>query len=185
MSLAPTPTITLEQLLASEDRGCFEIVNGQLQEVNVSNYSTSVAAELFLILGVYCRDNRLGRLFGSDGYYRCFGLNGANARKPDISFISAARLPVGWREEGFFTIPPDLAVEILSPNDIAYEVNQKTKEYLEGGVKLVWIIDPSIREVMIFRLDGSTQRLRENDRLSGEDVLPGFSCLLSDFLLFP
>lgn len=183
MSIASESPITIEQLLASAERGRFEIVDGQLEEVHVSNMSSAVAFKLGNILGNFCEANRLGLMLGADGYYVCFGESHLNARKPDVSFISGARITPGWLDEGYSSIPPDLAVEVLSPNDKAYEVNQKIKEYLEGGVRLIWVIDPAVREVMVYRANGSTQRILETDSLSGEDVLPGFTCEVRAFLL--
>lgn len=96
-------------------------------------------------------------------------------------FVSQERLPADWREQGFFTIPPDLAVEVVSPHDTVYKLDQKIREYLHGGVRVIWVVDPSVRQVMIYRHDGSIQRLVENDTLSGDDVLPGFTCLVKEF----
>ena len=77
-------------------------------------------------------------------------------------------------------LAPDLAVEVISPNDLASEVNEKIDEYLSAGVSLVWVIDPDSKTVSVYRKDGSTARLRESDELSGEDVIPGFSCKVND-----
>ena len=73
-------------------------------------------------------------------------------------------------------IPPDLAVEVVSPNDLAYDVESKVVEYLDASVALVWVIDPEARTVRIYRRDGSISWLREHGELSGEEVLPGFQC---------
>ena len=182
MSIAPTPPITMEHLLSSENRGRFELVKGHLEEVHVSNLSSITAGILLTILNNFCLKARVGYILPADGYYRCFGEDGQNARKPDISFMSAARITPDWLEQGFSTIPPDLAIEVLSPNDLAYEVNHKIKEYLQGGVRLIWCIDPVNRQVMIYRPDGSVQSLSENDTLSGENILPGFECVVKEFL---
>jgi Uma2 family endonuclease len=80
-------------------------------------------------------------------------------------------------------IPPDLAVEVVSPNDLAYDVESKVVEYLDANVALVWVIDPEARTVRIYRRDGSISWLREQGELSGEDVLPGFQCRVAT--IFP
>jgi Uma2 family endonuclease len=85
--------------------------------------------------------------------------------------------------EGFVSIAPDLAAEVLSPNDEAGEINEKIEEYLAAGIPLVWIIDPENEIVFIHRKDGSVTKLHKNDDLSGEDILPGFSCNVAE--LFP
>lgn len=78
---------------------------------------------------------------------------------------------------------PDLAVEVLSPGDLAHEIVAKVEEYLAAGVQLVWIVDPEARVVDIYRPDNSNRRLRENDSLDGDTVLPGFRCRVMD--MFP
>ena len=154
--------ISLEQLLASDDRGRFEIVHGELEEVYMSNFSAFVGLRIASAMLLFCEKHNLGAVLNSEGYYRCFGDDGLNARKPDVSFIRRERLPADWLAQGYFTIPPDLAVEVVSPHDTVYKLDQKIREYLNGGVRLVWIIDPAVQEIMIYRLNGTTQRLRPN-----------------------
>jgi Uma2 family endonuclease len=175
--------VTLEELLASPQAGQFEIVNGQLEEVHMSSLSSAVGAKLCFYLVGFCRQQPVGEVFNSEHYYRCFASDASKSRKPDVSFVSRERLPAQWQNLGFFSIPPDLAVEVLSPNDLAYEVAEKIEEYLEAGVKLVWEVKPVTRTVLIHRLDGTVQKLHENDLLSGENVVPGFQCRVADFLV--
>ena len=82
-------------------------------------------------------------------------------RKPDVSFVRKERLPEGLTSEGYLYIPPDLAVEVVSPNDLAYQVDHKVDEYLNAGVPLVWVINPESRKVFIHRRDMSVSVLRE------------------------
>jgi hypothetical protein len=79
--------------------------------------------------------------------------------------------------------PPDLAVEVVSPNDRVSELDEKVDEYQRAGVKLILIIHPETRTVDVLRSDGSVSRLRAEDELSGEDVIPGFRCVVG--ALFP
>src|SRR4051812_28706179 len=105
MSIAPDKThVTIEELLASPDAGRFEIVDGQLEEIRVSNLSTEVAMALSCLLRAYCELHKLGKVFSSDAYFRCFGADRASARRPDVSFVSNDRLPADWLSQGFFTI---------------------------------------------------------------------------------
>ena len=81
------------------------------------------------------------------------------------------------------TIPPDLAVEITSPSDVVYQLEEKVEEYLRAGVRLIWGIHPEIQVIDVMRGDGSTSRLRVGANLLGDDVLPGFRCPVAS--LFP
>ena len=102
-------------------------------------------------------------------------------RAPDVAFISTARLPGGELPREFLRGAPDLAVEVLSPSESPIEVQQKVREYLDSGARLVWIVAPDANTVTAYRADGTAQLLRESDILQGEDVLPGFSLRLGDF----
>src|SRR4051794_8316324 len=94
MSVAHEKTqMSLAELLASPDAGRFEIVDGELGEVDVSNYSTHVAGKLFRFLGNFCDSHPLGEVLAMDAYYQCFGHDETRAYKPDVSFIARERLP--------------------------------------------------------------------------------------------
>jgi Uma2 family endonuclease len=90
------------------------------------------------------------------------------------------RLPAEQLEEGYLTLPPDLAVEVVSPNDLAYEVEEKVQEYLAMGVRLVWVVYPPTRTISVRRRDRSTAVLYPDDGLGGDDLLPGFVCRVGD-----
>src|SRR5690348_5083970 len=102
MSIASDKTyVTLEELLASPDAGKFEIVDGQLEEVNVSNLSSRVGAQVCYHLVQYCLGKELGKVFNSEQHYRCFADDASKSRKPDVSFVSKQRLPADWESLGF------------------------------------------------------------------------------------
>ena len=77
---------------------------------------------------------------------------------------------------------PDLAVEVLSPDDRPGEIHEKVGDWLNAGVRLVWVVDPERRLGHLYRHDGSESHLAEGDAIAGEDVLPGFACRLADIL---
>ncbi len=99
-------------------------------------------------------------------------------RGPDVAFWSIARQPTV--PEGYFQIPPDIAVEVLSPDDRRKDVRAKIKEYLFYSVPLVWLVDPETQTVLVYRGTMRGIELDEADTLEGGDVLPGFSCKVSD-----
>jgi Uma2 family endonuclease len=92
-----------------------------------------------------------------------------------VAFVSTERLPEGRVPEAFLRGAPDLAVEVLSRSDNPVDVQQKIRDYLEAGARLVWVAAPQARTVTVYRPDGSARLLREPESLDGEDVLPGFS----------
>jgi Uma2 family endonuclease len=97
-----------------------------------------------------------------------------------VAFVAAGRLPGGQLPQGFIRGAPDLAVEILSPNDDPIEIQQKVRDYLEAGSRLVWVVAPRPRTVTVYRADGSARLVREPEALDGEDVLPGFVLPLAE-----
>jgi Uma2 family endonuclease len=103
-------------------------------------------------------------------------------RRPDVSFIAADRLS-GVKKEGHVTIAPDIAVEVISPNDKIYDLDDKIVDYKMAGVKVIWVVDPKARTVVVRRPGQATVELEEQDTLTGDPVLPGFSVLVRD--LFP
>jgi Uma2 family endonuclease len=173
-------TYTPDDLLRMPDGDRYELVDGRLVELNVSALSSLVSARLLQELGVFCAPNNLAWVFNADCVYQCFPRHPRKVRKPDVSLVLRDRLPAEQLEAGYLTLPPDLAVEAVSPNDTAYEVERKVQEYLEAGVRLVWVIYPPTRTVHIHRRDGSTSVLRSDDTLTGEDLLPGFTCRVND-----
>ncbi|HUR54737.1 MAG TPA: Uma2 family endonuclease, partial [Gemmataceae bacterium] len=100
-------------------------------------------------------------------------------RGPDVAFWSIARQPA--MPEGYFEIPPDLAVEVLSPGDRRTDVRAKIREYVFYSVPLVWLVDPEARTVTVYRGSMRGMELDDTMDLDGGDVLPGFSCKVSDF----
>jgi Uma2 family endonuclease len=103
-------------------------------------------------------------------------------RLPDVSFARWERFPNRQVQVGV-PIPdlvPDLAVEILSPNNTAEEIERKRGEYFSRGTQLVWIVDPRDRTVEVFTAPTTSTLLRETDTLDGAPVLPGFTLPLRD-----
>ena len=113
----------------------------------------------------------MGRLYPADTDFKL----GDRLVKPDVAFVSTARLPENRRQGS--PVPPDLAVEVLSPTDIQYRVIEKAFTYLDAGTRLVWIIEPVARDGNRVPLQNRYQvTLTFEDMLTGEDVVEGFSC---------
>ncbi len=117
---------------------------------------------------------------GDVGFVLTLPSDPERVRAPDVAFVSSSRLPEGRLPEGFLSGAPDLAVEVLSPTDNPVEVQQKVRDYLEGGVRLVWVVTPRAKTVTVYRADGSARLLREQEHLEGEDVLPGLTIPLAE-----
>ncbi|MHB1426015.1 MAG: Uma2 family endonuclease [Gemmataceae bacterium] len=176
---------TPDDLLTMSGGKNFELVNGRLVERHMGILACWVGSELTRVLGNHCREHQLGWVLssGADAGYQGFPDSPRTVRKPDVSFVRYGRFSEEQLPGGYARLAPDLAVEVISPNDKYEEVDEKIEEYLRAGVRLVWIISPQNHTVRVHRLNGSSHSLRENDELDGEDVVPGFRCPVRD--LFP
>jgi Uma2 family endonuclease len=127
---------------------------------------------------------RLGVVFDSSTGFRLAGRKAGqqDVRSPDISFVATGRLSGDHAPAGFIELAPDLAVEVLSPEDRRREVLEKVGEFLDAGTRLVWVLDPAKRSAAAYRSLTDVRRLGEDESLDGEDVIPGFACVLADVL---
>jgi Uma2 family endonuclease len=178
MSTAVETRYTPEDLLALPEPVQYELVDGQLVERNMGALSSLIGLTLGHFMRAHCEPKH-GWVFGADCGYQCFPDDPNKVRKPDVSFVRRERLP-GGPPKGHIRLAPDLAAEVLSPNDLATEVETKVQEYLGAGVKLVWVVNPDLRTVRVHRADGSITGLSEHDELDGEDVLSGFRCRVGE-----
>ena len=180
-----TQIITPEQLATMPNRKDFELVNGQLVERNMGNKASWLAFELASCLRDYVRNKRLGWVFCGDTGYRLDPERPNSVRKPDVAFVRFGRLPNERPADGYDKIAPDLAVEVVSPNDTVLELEEKIEEYLKAGVQLVWVINPELRTLTVHRPDGTGSTVRNGENVDGEAVLPGFRCRLADLFELP
>ncbi len=131
-------------------------------------------------VGNYAEANGLGHVFANDTGW-VSERDPDSVRSPDVSFWRKERLPE--IPSTYIEVAPDLAVEVVSPNDHFSKINRKLREYFERGVRLVWVVDPEDRSVTVYRSRTEYAVLGEADTLDGADVLPGFTCRVAE--LFP
>lgn len=141
----------------------------------------SVAARLLVAVGAFAQGKDLGSVFAAETGFVLF-TNPDTVRAPDVAFIRRDRVPAPL-PKGYLRIPPDLAVEVLSPGDRASEVKEKVADWIEAGTKLVWVIDPRKRTAHVHRSNGSDTNIAVDGLLDGEDVVPGFTLGLSTLFL--
>lgn len=169
-----------DDLLNLPNGESFELVDGRLQEKTIGARSEEIAGHVFAALHQFIRAHGLGHLFGSQTAYRCFSHRPRLVRKPDASFVAKGRFLNDQSPDGDISIQPDLVVESISPNDSFEEIEERVNDFLKAGVRLIWIVSPVNKTVLIRRPDKSAAMLDVTDTLSGEDVVPGFSCPVAD-----
>jgi len=160
----------------------YEIVNGQPEEKEMGGARHgSVGARVIARFVVHVEAHDLGIVYGPDTTFKI----GENERLPDVAFVSAARIPEEGEPDGIWPIAPDLAVEIISPNDLFEKVFSKVKEYFAAGVRQVWLISLEHKVVIIYHSPTQTTILTEDDELVSEELLPGFRCRVSELFQQP
>ncbi|HKX31377.1 MAG TPA: Uma2 family endonuclease [Blastocatellia bacterium] len=159
----------------------YEIVNGHPEEKEVPGTRHSgICGRLERRLGNYAETNNLGEVYPGGSFQI-----GKNERIPDLAFISAERIPLEGEPETKSPIPPDLAIEVVSPNDLYEKVLGKTLEYLAAGVKQIWIVSPENQTITIYRSTTNITAVPPDSELVSEDLLPGFRCRLSEIFKNP
>jgi Uma2 family endonuclease len=138
-----------------------------------------VAARLSYLISDHVYRHDLGAVIQDAGFKIESGPD--TVRAPDVAFVSRTRVDE-IPATGFATFAPDLAVEVVSPNDRPGELLAKVGQWLEAGSKFVWVIDPMRAEARVYRDDGELAIIPASRHLVGESVLPGFSCELAEVL---
>jgi Uma2 family endonuclease len=173
--------VTAEQLLRMPDDGYrYELIAGELRMMSPGGWRHGdVGGWLHGRMATHIQMHRLGKLFMAETGF-LLSRDPDTVRAPDIAFIHKDHLPPYLPEDAFWPGAPDLAVEVVSPGDTYREVDEKAKVWLSAGTRLVWVVNPLLRTVSVYRSVGDIATLTEKDALTGEDVLPGFGCRVSE-----
>lgn len=178
--------MTAKTLLTADDfytlpsrEGKQELVRGGVVEMALAGGEHGdVQLELGMRMRLHAKRTRQGYVIDEVGFRLATAPD--TVRAPDVAFITAARFPAGRLPETYIDGAPDIAVEVISPNDPPSEIEEKVQEYLEAGARLVWVVDPSTRTVAVHSPDRSPRLLRNDEVLSGEEVLPGFAVRVAE-----
>lgn len=182
MSVLASPASSFEELLVQSEQNGYELIDGRLVEKNMGWESSWIGGRLHRRLSNHCEPDNLGWAAPADAGYQCFPHRPKLVRKADVSFIRHGRFPNDELPRGHSRVAPNMATEVVSPNDEAEEIMERVSDYLKAGVQLIWVIYPRVRMAVVHRADGSANWLSEDQELNGEAVIPGFTCRLSDIL---
>jgi len=167
------------QRLPEEDGRRVELSRGRLiREPRPGAEHGWLAGRVFRAVDAYVEEHGAGLVIFETGFL--LNVEPPTVRGPDVAFIAEANLPSGGVPSGFWTVPPDLAVEVVSPSNTSEEMQEKVLQYLEADTRLVWVVDPGTRSVTVYRSRNEIRLLTEGDTLDGADVLPGFRLSVAD-----
>ena len=152
----------------------FEFIDGKIVEVVSNNYSSLIASILTGEIYPVVKKGKLGWLTGADGGYMVMG----ERYIPDVAFISIAKQPEPCYEP-YNPLPPDLAIEVLSPTNDEQEIRIKIVNYLLAGT-VVWLVDPFKKYVQVFIPNEPPQTIGIEGRLEGGELLSGFQLAVKE-----
>ena len=173
--------MTAEELFGLPDDGLrHELVEGELRSVTPAGFEHGdLAGEVFFHVKAFVRERALGAVLAAEtGFVLRRGPD--TVRAPDVAFVRADRVPPRGQRRRFAELAPDLVAEVVSPTDRAAEVNGKVAQWLDAGVRLVWVVDPETRVVVVHEPGGVAHLLRDGDELDGGEALPGFRLALAE-----
>jgi len=178
MIATATKLMTAEEFASKEDDGnLYELVRGELIDMSRPNGDHSqIQFQIAWLLKNLVTPNKLGWVGGEAGVVT--ERDPDTVRGPDVYFYRIERL--ARPPKSFIELAPDIAVEVISPSDTRPAMRRKVREYIASGVRLVWVVDPETKTVMVY--SGSMQGVEhdEADTLDGGEVLPGFTCKVAD-----
>ena len=162
--------MTLEEFLEHDVEG-YEYVKGELVPMSPpSREHGEISVKVIHYFYSHVYQQKLGCLYTAGTTFQV----GERTVKPDVAFVSTARL-TGDKTKGF-SIPPDLAIEVISLSDVQSRVADKALAYLEAETRLVWVLEPVTKTVTVYRSEMDIETLTRDDTLTGENVIPGFTC---------
>jgi Uma2 family endonuclease len=152
----------------------YELVRGELRRYPYAGMEHGqVAANVIGALGAYIHERKLGSGFAASGFV--LARNPDTVRVPDVAFVAKERADTPTPDDYFWPGAPDLAVEIVEPEDKYVEVEEKVVDWLSAGTRMVMIINPRTRRVTVHQAGNGVQLYTENDVLDAGDVAPGWT----------
>ncbi len=164
----------------------YEVIDGKRVELTVGIYSVMLASQLFKHLAVFLDDVPIGRAVAEGLFHLPAPFN--RDRRPDVAFVSYERwsktrsLP---RTDNAWDVVPNVTVEVVSPTDSIYELEQKIAEYFQVGVEMVWVVYPSQSKIHVLASPTQIQVLTTHDVLDGGTLLPGFRLPVNELFVEP
>jgi Uma2 family endonuclease len=183
-TVAQPKLLTAEEFMAADlGEGTFELVRGEVIKLPPPMPEHGrVSLNVGFILETFGRQSGFGYCLAASAVLTERGPD--TIRGPDVSFYSHGRWPRSELGSGLPPVPPDLAVEIVSPGNRRGQISRKISEYQAIGTFLVWVVYPASRRVVIHRSDDQPPLvLREDAVIENLPELPGFRCPVSDFFI--
>jgi Uma2 family endonuclease len=168
---------TVDDLLALTGvEGRYELVRGDLVMMSPASPTQGrYAARLVAALEQYLEAHDLGETYTAEPGFELQPEPNPIVRAPDVAFLRHENIPSPGRQTGFWSVAPDLAIEIISPSETSHMVQEKVQDYLKAGTAMIWLVYPDLQVIVEYRSRTKIRQLTLDENLDGDDVLPGFS----------
>lgn len=173
--------VTAEDLLRMPDDGLrYELVRGELKKmVPAGSEHGRIAVRFTWRLAQHVEANDLGAVYAAEtGFF--LSTDPDTVRAPDVAFVSQQRLKGVGEVKGYWSGAPDMAVEVISPNDHYAEVEEKVSDWLDAGTRMVVVVNPRQHTVTVYRSLSDIRVMNEDEVLDGGDVVPGWEVRVKD-----
>ncbi len=182
MSSVAQRLLTVEEFAQLPGSEHWELVRGEVRKtMPPGKEHGAIALAVGTLLRLWARQGPGGQVGVELGFILAH--NPETIRGPDVFYVSTDRIPSDDKTNAFWTVAPDLAVEVISPSETADEIREKVRDFLGAGTPLVWVVYPRTREVVVHTGDGLARTYGEDGVIEYPDVLPGFSCKVSELFV--
>ncbi len=170
-----TSAVTSDELLRMPNDGHrYELLDGELRKMAPAGQKHGrIIINITTPLDQYVRANQLGAVYAAETGFQ-LTRNPDTVRAPDVAFVSSERLAKLGEVEGYWPGAPDLAVEVISPSDSYADVEDKVFDWRTAGTRLVIVVNPRKRAVMLYKSLSEISVLTEGDTIDANDVVPGW-----------
>jgi Uma2 family endonuclease len=168
--------LTADELLRIPDDGFrYELVRGEVRRMSPAGFQHGrLIMNIATPLDHHVRTHNLGVVCAAEtGFLLTTGPD--TVRAADVAFVRRERVDVQQDVEGYWSGAPDLVVEVISPNDLYTEVDEKVTDWLDASARMVVVVNPRKRTVTVYRSATAITLLREHDLLEACDVVAGWS----------
>lgn len=179
--MTTTQLMTADALLRLPDDGFrYELVQGELRRMSPAGHRHGrLVLNITTPLDTYVRAHDLGAVYAAETGFQ-LATDPDTIRAADVAFISQERVDAVGDTDGYWPGAPDVAVEVVSPNDLYTEIEEKVIDWLDAGTRMVVIVNPRKRLVTVYRSRNEISILTEAGILDGADVIAGWQMAVSD-----
>jgi Uma2 family endonuclease len=157
-----------------------ELVQGEFISMSPAGFTHGrIALKIGTYLNIFILEHQLGEAYAAETGF-ILKHNPDTVRAPDVAFVTSQRAAQQSKETGFFDGAPDLAVEVISPNEMVDDIESKLIDYLEAGTKMVWLVFPRTQSITVYRSLTDIRVFTVEDKIDCEDLLPGFSAAVKE-----